>query len=98
MSTATLRPLHDFIVIQRDEPSTQTDGGILLVQKDVSSDVTEGTVVAVGPGVNVNGTIDPMVIKVGDRVLFSKGTGQLVDVAKVKYLFLKQRDIMGLLR
>lgn len=94
MSIDKLQPLHDFIVIQRDEPSKQSDGGIILVQKDTSSDVTEGTAIAVGPGIND----DPMVIKVGDRVLFSKGTGQLVEVEKVKYLFLKQRDIMGLIR
>ncbi len=93
-----IKPLHDFITIKLDVPETVSEGGIVLIQKKPEQGVETGTVIEVGPGAHIDGRFDEMVIKVGDRVLFNKGTGQLVEVEKQKVLFLKQRDVMGILR
>lgn len=93
-----INPLHDFITITPDTPETVSQGGIVLIKKAPEQGTETGIVTAVGPGAHIDGRFDTMVIKVGDKVLFNKGTGQLVDINKQKVLFLKQRDIMGLLR
>lgn len=93
-----IKPLHDFVTIKLDVPETVSEGGIVLIQKRPEQGVETGTVVEVGPGLHIDGRFDQMVIKVGDRVLFNKGTGQIVDVDGQKVLFLKQRDVMGILR
>jgi len=93
-----IKPLHDFITIEPDVPETVSQGGIVLIQKKPEQGVETGTVKEVGPGAHIDGRFDEMIIKPGDRVLFNKGTGQLVDVDNQKVLFLKQRDIMGILR
>lgn len=92
-----IKPLHDFLLIERDEPEmVQPDTGIILVVKQPFNDATTGTVVATGPGVErSDGTTDEMVVEVGSKVLFSKGTGIVIDK---KWFFIKQRDIMGILR
>lgn len=93
-----IKPLHDFITIKLDVPETVSDGGIVLVQKAPEQGVETGTVVETGPGIIVDGKLDAMVIKPGDKVLFNKGTGQIVEIDKQKVLFLKQRDVMGILK
>lgn len=93
-----IKPLHDFVTIKLDVPETVSEGGIVLIQKRPEQGVETGTVVEVGPGLHIDGRFDEMVIKVGDRVLFNKGTGQIVDVDGQKVLFLKQRDVMGILK
>lgn len=93
-----ISPLHDFMTIKLDEPETVSTGGIVLVNRKPEAGTETGTVMDVGPGIRVDGQIDTMVVKPGDRVLFNKGTGQIVEVEKQKILFMKQRDIMGILR
>jgi chaperonin GroES len=93
-----IKPLHDFVTIKPDVPETVSSGGIVLVQKKPEQVTETGTVVEVGPGIHIDGRFDEMVIKAGDRVLFNKGTGQTVAVDGQQVLFLKQRDVMGILR
>lgn len=92
----TIQPLHDFVVIKKQEKAVSTSSGIIISM--MKEDVTDiGTVVAVGPGTHINGRFDPMVIAPGDRVMFNRSTGQEVEYDKIKYLFLKQRDLMGVI-
>jgi chaperonin GroES len=93
-----IKPLHDFITIELDLPETVSEGGIVLIQRAPEKGTETGTVLDVGPGLYVDGRLDEMVVKAGDKVLFNKGTGQIVELDKKKVLFLKQRDIMGILR
>jgi chaperonin GroES len=91
-----LKPLRDMIVIDRDPAETVHSSGLILVNRKPEEKAKTGTVVAVGPGVeDEEGNLDEMVIKPGDRVLFNPGSGQIFEVEKKKYLFLKQRDVMG---
>jgi chaperonin GroES len=93
-----IKPLHDFVTIKLDVPESVSEGGIVLIQKRPEQGVETGTVVEVGPGLHIDGRFDEMVIRPGNRVLFNKGTGQIVEVDGQKVLFLKQRDVMGILR
>lgn len=96
--TTPIKPLHDFVVVVREEPETTTASGLVLVERDPQQTATIGNVIAVGPGTTINDKWDPMVVAVGDRVLFGKGTGQIVELEKKKYLFIKQRDLMGIVK
>ena len=93
-----IKPLHDFITIELDLPESITESGIVLIQRAPEKGTETGMVIDVGPGAYIDGRLDPMVVQPGDKVLFNKGTGQIVDIDKRKVLFLKQRDIMGILR
>lgn len=91
-------PLRDIVIIQPDAAEQQTSGGVFLISAKPENDVQTGTVLAVGPGVEINGRWDSMVVRPGDRVLFNKGTGYKFELDKIKYLNIKQRDLMGILR
>ena len=93
-----IKPLRDIVVVERDGAADTTEAGILLVPKKADAELQTGTVIAVGPGIQLNGQLDTMDIQVGDKVLYNKGTGQVCDVEKKPYLFIKQRDLMGVLR
>ncbi len=93
-----IKPLRDFVVILPDQAEEQTSTGIVLVGNQKETGVQTGTVVNVGPGVEINEKFDTMVVQPGNRVLFNKGTGQVFEIEKTKYLFIKQRDLMGILR
>ena len=93
-----ISPLHDFVTIELDVPETVTPSGFIIVEKNPNKTIETGTVKEVGPGAYIDGRFDAMILKPGDRVMFNKGTGQVVKVDDVEVLFLKQRDIMGVLR
>lgn len=71
----TLRPLHDRVIIRRDDSETVSAGGIALPGQ-ATEKANRGTVVAVGPGIaRPNGTFCETVVEVGDRVLFGPYAG-----------------------
>jgi chaperonin GroES len=70
----TVRPLQDRVLIRREDDETATATGILL--GSAAERTNRGTVVAVGPGLpRPNGSIQPMTVKEGDRVLFGPYAG-----------------------
>ena len=70
-----LRPLADHLVVRRDATEEVTSGGIMLSEFAQRKSMY-GTVVAVGPGKRLdNGTVVPLEVQVGDRVLFSRWKG-----------------------
>ena len=90
-----LRPLQDRVLIRRAEPETKTVGGI-LIPDNVQEKPVEGDVVAVGPGARDKaGTLHPLNIKAGDRVLFAKWSGTDVKLDGEDLLIMKEADIMG---
>lgn len=91
-----IKPLHDFVAIRPDTPDTTSQAGIVLVHTTPQG-ATMGTAIAVGPGLMFEGQLDEMVINVGDRVLFNRGTGAEVEVDGAKILFIRQRDLMGVI-
>ena len=93
-----LRPLYDRVVVKRIEVETVTAGGLIL--PDVATEKpTEGFVVAVGHGnVQADGSMKPLSVNVGDRVLYGKYHGYEVKVDGEKLLVMKEDDLMAVLR
>ena len=91
------RPLHDRIVIRRIEAEERTKGGI-IIPDNAKEKPQEGEVVAVGPGArDEGGTLVPIDLKAGDRILFGKWSGTEVKIDGEELLIMKESDVMGVL-
>jgi chaperonin GroES len=93
----SLRPLHDRVLIKRIDEQETVKGGIIIpdTAKEKSQ---EGEVVAFGTGKTLeNGTIVPLEVKTGDRILFGKYSGTEVRIADQDYLILREDEIVGIL-
>ena len=91
------RPLHDRVVIRRVDPEGKTAGGI-IIPDTAQEKPMEGEIVAVGPGARDDkGTVVPLEVKPGDRILFGKWSGSEIKVDGVDLLIMKESDIMGVI-
>ena len=92
-----VKPLQDRILIKRVEEEHKTKGGI-IIPDSAKEKPQEGEVVAVGPGArDDNGKIQPLDVKVGDRILFGKWSGTEVKLDGKDLLIMKESDIMGVI-
>ena len=90
-----LKPLGDNLIVEVIKPEETTQGGIILSEADVSRGPSKGKVIAVGSGAMLTtGVRAPLEVNVGDTVMFPKFIGAEVEYEGVKYLILKERDIM----
>jgi chaperonin GroES len=91
-----IKPLGNRVVVQRSKAQT-SKGGILLPDS-AQERPREGQVMAAGPGkTNENGQLEPISVKVGDRVLFGSYAGTEVKQEEEEYLILSEEDILGIL-
>src|SRR3546814_20302330 len=68
----TFRPLHDRVLVRRTEASEKTAGGI-IIPDTAKEKPQEGEVVSAGSGIRAaDGTITPLDVKAGDKILFGK--------------------------
>ena len=92
-----IRPLHDRVIVRRKEEERTSPGGIVLPDNAKEKPV-QGEILAVGKGkILENGTVRPMDLKVGDRVLFGKYSGSEVKLDGEELLVMREEDIMGVL-
>ena len=92
-----IRPLHDRVVVKRVEAEEKTASGIVL-PGSAAEKPDMGEVLAVGNGKLLkNGELLPLDIKVGDKVLFGKYSGQTVKVDGEELMVMREEDIMGIL-
>ncbi|MCD2449985.1 MAG: co-chaperone GroES [Methylicorpusculum sp.] len=92
-----IRPLHDRVVVKRVEEETTTAGGIVL-PGSAAEKPSQGEVLAVGQGKALdNGTVRALEVKVGDKVLFGKYSGNEVKVDGEELIIMREDDIMGIL-
>jgi chaperonin GroES len=90
-----IRPLHDRIIVKRLEEERKTASGI-VIPDTAAEKPDQGEVKAVGKGKKTDeGKILPLDVKVGDRVLFGKYSGQTVKVEGEELLVMREEDIMG---
>ena len=89
-------PLHDRVLVRRIEAEEKTAGGI-IIPDSAKEKPAEGVIVSVGTGArNEAGTITPLEVKAGDRVLFGKWSGTEVKVGGEDLLIMKESDILGI--
>ena len=70
-----IRPLHDRVIVRREEEEAKTAGGILL-PGSAQEKPNQGEVIAVGSGrILDNGDLRPLAVKVGDTVVFGQYAG-----------------------
>ena len=92
-----LRPLHDRILVRRIEQEEKTKGG-LIIPDTAKEKPMEGKVIAVGEGkVNEDGTLRPLDVHKGDRVLFSKYSGTEIQILDHEHLIIREDDVLAVL-
>ncbi|WP_035055844.1 co-chaperone GroES [Andreprevotia chitinilytica] len=92
-----IRPLHDRVVIKRVEAEEKTASGIVLPGA-AAEKPDLGEVVAIGTGKLLdNGSVRPLAVKVGDKVILGKYSGQSVKVNGEELLVVREEDIFGVL-
>jgi chaperonin GroES len=92
-----IRPLHDRVIVKRVEEETKTAGGIVL-PGSAAEKPSQGVILAVGTGKHLeNGDIRPLEVKVGDKVLFGKYSGNEVKIDGEELIVMREDDIMGVL-
>jgi chaperonin GroES len=93
-----LRPLHDRVIVKRLDQETKTASGIVLPEA-AAEKPDQGQVLAVGNGkILEDGKVRALDVKVGDRVLFGKYSGQSVKVAGEELLVMREEDIMAIVQ
>ncbi|MDF0605475.1 co-chaperone GroES [Neisseriaceae bacterium TC5R-5] len=91
-----IRPLHDRVVIKRLEAEEKTASGIVLPGA-AAEKPDMGEVLAVGNGkILENGERRSLELKVGDKVIFGKYSGQAVKISGDEVLVMREEDVMGI--
>ena len=92
-----IRPLHDRVIVKRLEEERTTASGIVIPDSASAEKPDQGTILSIGNGkVLEDGTVRPLDVKVGDKVLFGKYAGQSVKVDGDELLVMREEDIMGI--
>ena len=90
------RPLHDRVMVKRETEEDVSKGGI-IIPDTAKEKPMHAKIVAVGSGHKAeDGTITPLEVKKGDKVLIGKWSGTEVTIADVDYVIVKESDIMGI--
>ena len=92
-------PRQCFFCIRQPNPALRRGDATARRKPDSAGEKPDqGEVIAVGPGKRDEaGRIIALDVKVGDRVLFGKYSGQTVKVDGEELLVMREEDIMGIL-
>ncbi|MBM4177786.1 MAG: co-chaperone GroES [Ignavibacteria bacterium] len=92
----SLTPLHDRVLVKPAEAEEVTKGGI-IIPDTAKEKPMQGTIVAAGSGKQLdNGTVTPMQVKIGDKVLYGKYAGTEISIDGEDYLIMREADIFGI--
>ena len=92
-----VRPLYDRILVKRIEEQNKTAGG-LYIPDTAKEKPQEALVVAVGNGkVQEDGSLRKLEVKAGDKVLFSKYSGNEIKIDGTDHLILREDDVLAVL-
>jgi chaperonin GroES len=90
------RPLHDRVLVRRVEAEAKTAGGI-IIPDSAQEKPQEGVVVSAGSGAKAEGgTVTPLDVKAGDKILFGKWSGTEVKIDGEDLIIMKESDILGI--
>lgn len=91
-------PLFNFILVRRISEKETTDGGI-IIPDNTREKPTEGFVIAVGPGrVTDLGVAIPMLVHVGDRVMFPRYAGTEMEIEEQPFLLVREEELQAIVR
>ena len=92
-----IRPLHDRVIVKREEEERTSPGGIVIPDTAAEKPI-RGKITAVGNGkITDSGDLRPLDVKVGDSVLFGKYSGTEVKVGGEDLLVMREEDIMAVI-
>ena len=98
MFMAKLIPLNDKIIVEASDDEKTTKSGIVLPDTVNKERPEQGTVISVGPGkMTKSGTRQPVSVKAGQKVLFTKYAPNEVEVDDKKYLVISESDILAVI-
>lgn len=93
-----IQPLFDYVLIKPLQAETKTPSGI-LIPDSAKEKPQVGEVMAVGAGWhNDDGEVFPLVVKVGQKVLYKKWGGNEVKVGSEEWLLIEQKDVMAVMK
>jgi chaperonin GroES len=92
-----IRPLYDRVIVKRIEQQRQTASGI-VIPDSATEKPEQGEILAAGHGRALpDGSVRPLAVKVGDKVLFGKYAGQTVKLNGEELLVMREEDILGVI-
>ncbi|HAB07731.1 MAG: co-chaperone GroES [Alloalcanivorax venustensis] len=92
-----IRPLHDRVLVRREEEETKTAGGIVL-PGSAAEKPSRGEVIAVGNGkIQENGDVRALDVKAGDKVIFGQYSGNTVKVDGEELLIMSEAEILAVI-
>ena len=90
-----IRPLQDRVVVRRTEEETKSAGGIVL-PGSATEKPSQGEALAVGPGKKLDsGSVQPVDLKAGDKVLFGQYAGNTVKIDGEELLIMNESEVFG---
>ncbi len=92
-----IKPLADRVVVQADAADEKSDGGIIL--PDTAQEKPQrGTIVALGAGrTSDNGELIKPEVKIGNKVLYGKYSGNEITIGNQEYLIMRESDILAVI-
>jgi chaperonin GroES len=91
-----IRPLHDRVIVKRLEEDRLSPGGIVIPDSAAEKPV-QGKIMAVGKGkILEDGTVRPLDVKVGDKILFGKYSGTEVKIDGDELVVMREEDVMAI--
>lgn len=97
MSTMNFRPLQDRVLLRRLTEEQKTKGGI-IIPDTAKEKPQEGEVIAIGTGRKLEtGKTQPLDVKVGEKVLFGKYSGNDIKIAGEEYVIVREEDVLGVI-
>ena len=92
-----IRPLHDRVIVKREDEERKSPGGIVIPDTAAEKPV-RGKIIAVGKGkILEDGKVRPLDLKVGDKILFGKYGGTEVKVDGEDLLVMREEDVMAVI-
>lgn len=88
-------PCHDNILVKRDEIEEKVSPGGIVLPKMGQDVPVKATVIAVGPGRLVDGAMVCPGVRVEDRIVIGKYTGNDIDLDGEKYTVIRWEDVLG---
>lgn len=95
--TAKIKPLHNHVLVQRNDAETKTKGGIII--PDTSKEKpSKGKIIAISDSnFNDSGQNIPLTVKVGQEILFAKWGGTEIKEDGQDYILIKESDILAII-